>query len=209
MRLRCETCNAVIRLRTVGPLVGLGPDAELEFQATTDSLRRDELQGFKIALALTRRERWLNGNSTVCREFDEVGVGKVEVVAGDTARKVIAEAEREVETIEARVGKRIQVACPKGPVIEPRLVFNLRQEGACDTSNSVGRSFHYGCGEMESAQRIIAELHAVGEFKESVDEPTRIDACHKNCGIVVISARNEGGGFHLLDCRQCSKACRE
>src|SRR5581483_3203756 len=178
-------------------------------QTTTRRFRSDELKHFKIPLTLTSCERRFNGDLTVSRQFDEVGIGKVKVVACDAPRKGITKAEREIEAVEARVGKRIQIARPKDSVIEPRLVFNLRHEGARDASNSVGRSLHYGCAEMESAQRIVAELHAVSQFKEAVDETASINACDKNCRIIVISARNEGCRFRLLDCRQRSKTCRK
>ena len=71
----------------IGPLVGVGPDAELELQAAAGGFGGDELESFKVALALAGLEGGFDVDLFVAGDLDEVGVGEVEVVAGDAAGK--------------------------------------------------------------------------------------------------------------------------
>ena len=88
--LRRKADDAVIGVGRIGPLIGVGPDAELELKATTGSLGGDELERFEIALALAGLECGLDVHLFVPRDLDEIRVREVEVVAGDAAGKVIA-----------------------------------------------------------------------------------------------------------------------
>ena len=136
--LRREANDVVVGVGTVGPLIGVGPDAELEVHAAPRGLGGDELQGFKIALAFAGLERGLNVDLLVAGNFDQVGIGEVEVVAGNAAGEVPANAQRKVEAVEARGGKRVQIGGPEGAVVEPGLVFDLRAESAENAAHLVG-----------------------------------------------------------------------
>ena len=103
----------VVGVRAVGPLIGVGPDAELELEAAAGGLGGDELQSFEVALALPGLEGGLDVDLFVAGNLDEVGVGEVEIVAGDAAGEVIAEAEGEGEAVEARGGEGVEVVVQK------------------------------------------------------------------------------------------------
>ncbi len=94
MRLRREAGDVVVGVRAVGPLVGVGPDAELEVHAAARGFGGDELEGFEVALAFAGLERGFDVDLLVAGDFDEVRVREVEVVAGDAAGEVVGEAER-------------------------------------------------------------------------------------------------------------------
>jgi hypothetical protein len=97
--LRREAGDVVVGVRAVGPLVGVGPDAELEVQAAARGFGGDELEGFEVALALAGLERGLDVDLLVAGDLDQVGVGEVEVVAGDAAGEVPAEAQEKLKRL--------------------------------------------------------------------------------------------------------------
>src|SRR5690348_1678874 len=99
MGLRCEALNVVIGARAVSPLVRVRPQAELELQAATRGLFADEAQHFEIAVALgvVKRHR----ADLVTRNVQQIWVGEVQIVSGDTAGKVVSQTQSEAEAIEA------------------------------------------------------------------------------------------------------------
>jgi len=61
--LRRESGDVVVGVRAVCPLVGMGPDAELEVQAAARGFSGDEPEGFEVALALAG---WRAGSTWTC-----------------------------------------------------------------------------------------------------------------------------------------------
>ena len=141
VRFGREAGDVVVGVRAVGPLVGVGPDAELEVHAAASGFGGDKLEGFEVALALAGLESRFDVDLLVAGDLDEVGVGEVEVVAGDAAGEVPAEAEREVEAVEAGGGESVEVGGPEGAVVEPGFVLDLGEEGAGDAADAVGGGF--------------------------------------------------------------------
>ncbi len=141
-----EAEDVVVGVGTVGPLVGVGPDAELEVEAAASGFGGDVLEGFEIALALAGLERWVYTDGFVVGDVDEIGVGEVKVVAGNSAGKVVAEAESEIEAVEAGKGEGVQVGGPEGAVVEPGLVFGFGEEGTGYAADFVGGGLDDGRG---------------------------------------------------------------
>src|SRR5580693_1781189 len=99
MRLRRESFDPVMRVRTVGPLISMGPKSQLELQPTGSCLSSDKTQHLKILFPLAGGKRGEvlfsrlaakpDHAYIVTRDLDEIGVREVKVVAGDTAREVV------------------------------------------------------------------------------------------------------------------------
>ena len=168
--LGCKTDDVVVGVGAVGPLVGVGPDAELEVDAAACGFGGDELEGVEIALAFAGLECGFDVDAFVAGNLDEVGVGEVEIVVGDAAGEVVGEAEGEGEAVEARGGEGVEVGGPEGAVVEPGLVFDFGAEAAGDAADFVGGGFDDRGGEMESENGGSLGADAVGELEEAVDE---------------------------------------
>src|SRR5580704_12535383 len=102
MYLRRETKDVVIRVRTVGPLVSVRPDAELKLEAPARGLCGDILQRLEIALTLAGLQRWLYPYLLVSGDFNKIRVREVKIVPGNATREIVAKTKREVEAIETR-----------------------------------------------------------------------------------------------------------
>src|ERR1700733_1789574 len=144
MRLRCKPSDLMMCVGTIGPLVSMGPKSQLELQPPRTRLGGDKTQHLKILFPLVRRERSKVLFSRLAAEpdhahivtgdVDEIRVREVEVIAGDSAREVVAYSEGEVEAIEAAGHQQIQIPSPKVFVVIPCLIFDLTAERSCDAS---------------------------------------------------------------------------
>jgi hypothetical protein len=105
----------------------------------------------------------------VAGDIDEIRVGEVEVIAGDTAREVVSEAEGEVEAVEAAGDERVEITVPEVFVVVPVFVFDFAAEGAGDAADFVGGRFFAGFFQEQAEERFVAGAHAFGEIEESVD----------------------------------------
>ena len=141
----------VVGVWAVGPFVGVGPEAELELHAAAGGFGGDELQRLKVVLTFARLERGFYVDLLIAGDFDEVGVGEVEVVAGDAAGEVVGEAEGEGEAVEARGGEGVEVGGPEGAVVEPGFVFDLGAEAARDAADFVGGGFDEWRGKLQDS----------------------------------------------------------
>src|ERR1700691_5072167 len=147
MRLGRKPFDTVMCVRTVGPLVSMGPQSQLEFQSPRTCFGGDKTQHLKIFLPLLRGKRSKilfsrlaakpNHPHIVTRYVDEIWVREVEVVAGHAAREVVANSKGEVEAIEAAGHQEIQIASPKIPVVVPGLVFDFTAECASNASDFI------------------------------------------------------------------------
>ena len=80
----------------------------------------------------------LRGADVVAGHGEEEGVGEQEVGVGDGAQEVVADAEAEVEAVEAVFREHGEVMRPHLAVVEPGLVFDLAGEEALDAADGVG-----------------------------------------------------------------------
>ena len=97
--LGVESLDGVVRMRAVLPLVAVHPEAQLELEAMGGGLLADEAQRFQIAVALGVRQ--VGRAHVVAGHGEQEGVGKQEVGVGDRAQEIVADAEAEVEAVEA------------------------------------------------------------------------------------------------------------
>ena len=132
----CESFDGVVRMRAVLPLVAVHPEAQLELEAVGGGLLADEAQRFEIAVALGVRQ--VRGADVVAGHGEEERVGEEEIGVGDRAQEVVADAEAEVEAVEAVLREHGEVVRPHLAVVEPGLVFDLAGEKALDAADGVG-----------------------------------------------------------------------
>src|ERR1700733_7889136 len=110
----------------------------------------------------------------------------MEIVAGDSAGEVVAEAQGEVEAIETGEGEGVEILSPEGAVVEPGFVFGFGEEGSGNAADFVGGGFDDGRGEMERRGGVFGVPDAVGEFEDAVDEAAGVDAGDEDGGEVVV-----------------------
>ena len=104
MRFGSQALNDVPGLRTVRQLITMHPDAKLEGQAASDGLLADEAQHREVALALAVGE--VGHAYRISGNVDQEGIQEQEVAVGDVLQEVVAEAEGEMQPVEARAGER-------------------------------------------------------------------------------------------------------
>ena len=144
----------------------------MEFQAAGHGLLADELQHFEIAVALGIGQ--LRHAHVVAGNVEQERVGKEKVGVRHAAEKVVADAETQVEAVEALGGEHREVARPHFAVVVPGLVFDVAGEEAGDAADRVRGAFRNGCGNGESAGNVGQVPDAIRQFEEGVDQSARI-----------------------------------
>src|SRR2546422_8889061 len=99
MRPTSQPTDGVISIRTVDPFVTVHPETQLELQAARYGLLADEFQHFEIAVAF--RIRQLRCSHFVRRHEKQEGIREQKIGIGNSTKKVVTEAEAQVEAIEA------------------------------------------------------------------------------------------------------------
>ncbi len=130
-----EAGDGVVRLRAIEPLVAVHPDAELELQSARDRFLADEAQHLQVVGALRVGE--LRHAHVESGHGEQEGIGEQEIGVGDVAKEVVADAEAQVEAVEALGREVIQILGPHRAVVEPRLVLGLADEGAHDATDAM------------------------------------------------------------------------
>src|SRR5262249_33655960 len=69
----------------------------------------------------------------------EERIGEVEVRIREIGREVVAEAQREVEAVEALLGEHRKVLAPEAAIVEPFLVLDVAREQAHDAAHAIRR----------------------------------------------------------------------
>src|SRR5206468_5984131 len=121
-----EAVDGVVDVGAVRPLEGVGPQAKLEMQAAPRGFFADEAERLQVAVALRLVDP--DGADAVAGNGDEERIGKVEIRVAELPREVVAEAEGEVDAVEAVADQHRQVGRPEGPVMEPALVLDVAGE---------------------------------------------------------------------------------
>ena len=182
--LRVQARDVVVGLRAIGPLIGQRPEAELELQPARGCLRHDKAQHLHVALAFARSERhdihFVSGNGHQVRERI------MEVVAGHTFRKVIAEAESKVEAVEPAGHQAIQVTAPEIFAVIPALVFDVATEGARRAAYLIGGRLTCRLVEMKTKRGVAAHFHAICQVRQPIDETQN-------------PSRRDPEGIHVID----------
>ena len=99
VRLVREALDKVSGVGTPGELVSVHPDAKLELEPAGDSLVADEAQHLEVAVAL--RVRQVRDAHVVAGHVDEERIEEQQVAVGDLLQEVVAEAEGQMEPVEA------------------------------------------------------------------------------------------------------------
>ena len=150
------------------------PDAELELDAAGHGLLADELQHLQVAVALGIGE--LGDAHVVAGDIEEERVGEQKIGVGHVAQEVVADAEAQVEAVEALGGEHGEVARPHFAVVVPGLVFDVAGEEARDAADGVGGALGKCCRDGECGGGIGGVADAVGEIEERVDQTARVVA---------------------------------
>src|SRR5579872_5680280 len=195
VRLGSKTLNVMVSVRTIGPFIRMGPDAELEMKAARAGFCRDEPQHLEVFVALLswkRNWRWKPralwrcelqyAHIGITRNIDKIGIRQMQIIVGDAARKVILKPVCEREAIEAAGSEPIEITAPECLVVVPGFVFNLGAKVPAHTANIVRRILFNGLVEAQGRDRIGAELHALCQLQQTVDESQRILRRNKNRG---------------------------
>ena len=130
--LRASARRWMVGIGAVGPGIGMGPDAELEIDAAPRRLLGDEAQGIPVLFPLAHRQQRLDPHLIIAGHGDQIGIGKMQIVAGDPGGKVIGQPKRQGEAVEAAGRQQIEIARPEIAVIEPGLVMAFVAEQAGD-----------------------------------------------------------------------------
>ena len=174
VRFRGEPFDGVVGVRAVDPLVAVHPEAELEIDAAGHGLLADELQHFQVAVALGVGE--LRDAHVVAGDVEQERIGEEKIGVGDAAQEVVADAEAQVEAVEALGGQHREVARPHFAVVVPGLVFDVAGEEAGDAADRVGGALRKCCLDGEGGGRVGGVADAVGKFEEGVDQAARVVA---------------------------------
>ena len=181
MGFRREALDVVMRARAVGPLVGMRPDAELELQPAPRGLLSDEVQRFQIALPLPILQR--HRADVITGHIEKVWIGEVQVISHHVAREIVAQSQRQAETVEAVGRQRGQVVAPERAVVKPGLVFHLADERARDAAHGIGGPGFHRSRRRERRHRIAAVADAVRQLRQGVYVTARIGSPHPQAGL--------------------------
>src|SRR5579872_848770 len=180
---RSEPLNVMVGIGTIGPLVGVSPDAELKMQSASRCLSRNEAQRGEILFPFGGAERYGRGQPSAFRRgklhhanigkpgnLDEIRIGKMKIVVRYTARKVVFESIGQGETIKAAGNQRVEISAPESFVVVPGFVFQFGAEVTAYAAHLVRGLFIDGLAQMQSFQWMRAEADALRQFEQSVDE---------------------------------------
>src|SRR6185312_9505096 len=186
--------NPVVCARAVSPLIGMGPDTQLELKPTGSGFGGDKPQHLKISISLFSRKRsggWklfpvfagkLNNSDVVTRDIDQVGVRELEVVVGHVDGEIVSKSEGEIEPVKPACHERIQVSSPKFLVVIPRLILDSTAESPGNASDSVCWLLFFDLVKVQGECRIAAEFDSLGQLQKAIDETSRIGAGNPNRG---------------------------
>src|SRR6185369_539547 len=99
-----------------------------------------------------------------------------QVRVGDALEEVVAKSERKVKAVEALGSEHGEIVGPEIAVIEPRLVFDVGDEGSTDAAVLVGGLLDDGLVDRECLRGIVGMVKAVGEFEQGVHETASVAA---------------------------------
>ena len=116
--------------------------------------------------------KWRRDGDVGARHLDQIGIGKVEIVAGHTLGKIIAKAQREVEAVETRRHQHIEIGAPAVAIIEPGLVLGLAEEGPRHAAHAVRRGFFDAVLQMQRDG--TAKFHPLGQLMQAIDKTARV-----------------------------------
>src|SRR5450759_3163576 len=136
-------------------------------KAAQGRLIANKAQHLEVEVALGVVQR--NGLHVVTGNIEQVGIGEMEIVAGNSPGKVVSKAESQGETVKTLGCEVGEIVAPEGLIVIPGLVLHIAHEGACDAPDLVGGLFPEGLYQYQGGQRVAAEAHAIGQFQEPVD----------------------------------------
>ena len=122
------------------------PKAELELHAASYGLLGDELQHLEIRVALAVGQ--LGNAHVVAGNGHQERISEEEICVGDLPDEVVADAQRQIETIEPVRRQHRQILRPHLAIVVPGLVFHVAGEepGPCCE-----------CGCVASRSRVLLE----------------------------------------------------
>ena len=133
-----EAFDGVVGVGARDPAVAVHPDAQLELHAARHGLLADEAQHLQVAIALGVRQ--LRHAHVIPGHGKQEWIGKQKVRIGDGGQEVVADAQREIEPVEALRRQHGQVRRPHLAVVVPGLVFDFAGEEARDAADGIGRA---------------------------------------------------------------------
>ena len=154
MGCRRQSFDVVLRARAVGPLISVSPESKLEIQAARRRLLDDETERLQITLPFAVVQRY--GADLAPGNIDQIRVGKMQIIAGDAPREIVAPAEGEAEAIESIRDEVRKVVAPIVAVVEPALILDIADECAVDASDAVSGRSSRGAASVSAATGFVA-----------------------------------------------------
>src|SRR5262249_47642968 len=118
LRFGREPFDRIIRARSTGPLIRVGPDAELKLHPAPRGFAADELEHLEIRIPFPVRQR-IRAH-VVARNGKQERIREVKVAIGDVVGEIVSETECEVEAIEPMGREHGEVTRPERAIVEPR-----------------------------------------------------------------------------------------
>src|SRR5262249_13323396 len=112
-----ESLDRVVDAQIPGPLVAVGPEAELEMEPARRGGVADEAEGLQVPGPLLVRQA--GGPDVIAGGRDQERIGEVEVRVADLAEEVVADPEGQMEAVEALRGEHGEIPLPERAVVEP------------------------------------------------------------------------------------------
>ncbi len=151
--LRRQAGDHMVGFRAVGPLVGVGPKPQLELQAAPRRFVADEAQHLQVPVPLGVGQ--VGRPHVVARDGEQERVGEVEVGVAQPVRGVVAEAEGQIEPVEALGDQHRQVAPPEVAIVKPGLVLDGAGERTHHAADRIGGPLGPELRRMQRRGRIV------------------------------------------------------
>ena len=158
-----QTCDRVVGIRAIDPLVAVHPNAQLKLQAARHGLFADEFQHFEIPLAFGVGQ--LRHPHVVTRHGQQERVGEKEIPVRDIAEKVVADPQRQIEAIEALRRQHGEIGGPHLAVVVPGLVFDLADKEPVQAAHDIGRLLDDRLCKVQRGQGLGSIAHPVRKIQ--------------------------------------------
>ncbi len=89
----------------------------------------------------------------------------MKIISCNPSREIVTEPKREIEAIETRESKCIQVIFPESAIVEPGLILNFREKRPGHAANFVRRYLNHRRGQIQSGERIVVQPYSLSELK--------------------------------------------
>src|SRR5215472_17563720 len=148
------------------------PNAQLEIDSVVDSLRADELEHLKIAIAFFFRQ--IDRAHIVTRDGKQKRIGKQEVGVANIIEEVVTNAQVETETVKTLGSQHGKISGPHLAVIEPWLDLDIATKDTSNAANGIEGALGDGLALVERRKGMVGVLNAIGKFEQSVHQAASV-----------------------------------